>query len=117
MSLDMFLDNIATVTRTTATNTNGVESFSTTTIYNGIKCHIYSLRGKLDDTTIAVNTADNMWAVIVEPTSSNIRLGDILEISDPLLWAIGKYQIVSQPKANRLIDGSVDSIQFSCKQI
>lgn len=117
MALWLFLDNTAIVSRDTVTNDNGIERKTKSTIYSSIKCHIYQLRGSNEDTELAVNTKMNTWRCITEPQVTGIRQGDYLSVSDPALWDIGDYQVIDQPKANRLINGSIDSIQFTIKQI
>jgi len=49
---------------------------------------------------------------MVEWTRTNIKLSDYIEITDPSLWMVGNYQIVVPPKANRLINGVLDSIEL-----
>ena len=113
MALWLFLDNKAKVTRDVVTNTDWIENKTKKDIYCDIDCHIWSINGNTRDTTLAVNTHTNKWKCIVKPTITNIRQWDYVEVSDPILWSIWTYQVIDQPKANRLINGKIDSIQFT----
>lgn len=115
--LSDFLDNSATITRDVINNNNGLETITETTIYTNIDCHIYSLGGSLNQNTLSVNTDNNNWRMIIEWDKTSVKIWDKIEITDPSLWNIGEYQITTHPKANRLINGTMDSIQFNIKSI
>lgn len=110
--LSQFLSHRATIKRKTITNTDWIEKETSSSIYTNIPCHIYKVTGRLPDTNISINTKLDSWKVMVEWTRTNIKLSDYIEITDPSLWMVGNYQIVVPPKANRLINGVLDSIEL-----
>ena len=114
MSLIDFLNNTCNIKQTSITNNNWIQSKSTTSIYTWIPCHIYSAWWVISDTDVSVNTHKNEWAVILQPDKTNVKAGQIIEITDPDLGVLGTYQITSI-KMNRLINWSNDSLQLYIK--
>lgn len=110
--LSQFLNHKATITRKSLVNTDWIEKEINTTVYLNIPCHIYRPSGRLDDTNVSVNTKLDSLKVMVEWTRTNIKISDYIEITDPDLWMVGKYQVIIPPKANRLINGVLDSIEL-----
>lgn len=117
MALWLFLNNKAQVTRDAITNSDWIEKKTKTEIYSDIDCHIWSINWDTRDTTLSVNTTTNKRKCIVKPTIVNIRQWDYLSVSDPVLWDMWNYQVIDQPKANRLINGRIDSIQFTLNMV
>jgi hypothetical protein len=117
MALWLFLDNKAQVTRDVVTNSDWIEKKTKKEIYCNIDCHIRAITWNTRDTTLSVNTTTNKRKCIVKPDTTCIKQWDYLSVSDPSLWEIGTYQVIDQPKANRLINGRVDSIQFTMNMI
>lgn len=117
MALSQFLGNKASVTRDVVTNSDWIEKKTKKDIYCGIDCHIWAINGNTRDTTLAVNTKSNKRNCIVKPNITCIKQWDYLVVSDPALWEIGIYQVIDQPKANRLINGRIDSIQFTLEMM
>lgn len=114
--LDEFLKNTCTITRETEINDNWEVSKSITTIYSNIYCQIYEVTSGLDLTNLAENTPNNKWKIILEANKINVKLWDIIAISDKRFWNIWKYQIIKPPKMNEFTSWD-DSIQLECKSI
>ena len=115
--LRTFLNNKANITRSSVSNTDWIDKIVEQLVYFDIWCYYYATRGWYEDTNIWVNTKQDTMTVIIEWDKTAVRLWDHIEISDPDMWLIGKYEIIVPPKANRLHNGTIDSIQFSVKAI
>lgn len=114
--LEDFLQNTCNITRKIETNDNWIVKKTTQNIYSNIKCQIYAVSSWLNLTNIWENTPNNNWSIILEPNKTNIKLWDIIEITDSHFWTIGKYQIVKPPKMNEFTWWE-DSIQLEAKSI
>ena len=107
------LNHLLISTRSSTTNTDWIERIVEETIYSGIPCHKDRPSGRFGETNLSVNTQLDSWNVIVEWDKTNIKVWDIISITDPDLWKVGDYQLQVQPKANRLANWKIDSIQFN----
>ena len=117
MAIDRFLDNKAKVVRNVHTTSAWWNSDTTEdVIYECTPCQIYESKWRVYDSSLAVHTHDNTMNMLVWWNCIHIKQWDIVYISDDYAWFIGKYEVQSQPKVNRIL-WKVDSLQFTIKSI
>ena len=117
MALIDFLDNTCSIVRIDTVLSWWKENKTEVPIYTNIPCHYYKTTARLNDTWLSDNTQLTNYKVIVEPDKINIRQEMIITIDDPDFGTIWEFIIKTQPKMNRLINGSNDSIEFSIKPV
>jgi len=116
MSLQQFLNNTCTITKTTKTVDWWESTKTTEEVYTDIKCYYYWKITKLNETGLSENTELNKYRVILESSNTDIKSWMYITIKDQDLWDIGRFLIISV-KMNRLSDWTKDSIELNIKNI
>ena len=117
MTLLNFLNNTVDIIEQQITRVSWEDVITPVPIYTWIKAHYYKAVAKLDETWLASNTQLTNYRVIIEPSNVLAKEWMHLIIYDPDMWTIWTFIIKSQPKMNRLINWTNDSIEINVKPI
>jgi hypothetical protein len=106
----------ATITKNTVTNTDWIETITKSTIYTNIDCYSYNLKPWLNINNTSLN--EKVWdtRILFKPTNLLIDIEMIVSITDPNIWIIWEFKVLSKPKPNYLKD-KLDSLQIDCERI
>lgn len=110
----MFFDKTCTISAISYTTLDWTAKRVYTPVYTGISCNFEQNKSLLRGVEISESSKDIKYTVVMPVEYNDVKVGYLIELTDPTLWNMGKYMVASID-ASKSLSGVIDCITLYCQ--